>query len=107
MNAPDGEKLSYALIATLQLPFGVSLVTANCTLLTQSVALSICIFLTIHHSVLTIALLVLFSVGTTSMYIYNNSHFLSPPVLIHGGLLGVALCPSVCPSVHLPICDKY
>ncbi len=26
--------------------------------------------------------------------------FFSPPVLMHGGLLGVAFCPSVCPSVH-------
>ena len=32
--------------------------------------------------------------------------FLSPPVLMHGGLLCVAICPSVCPSVCLSICAK-
>ncbi len=30
--------------------------------------------------------------------------FLSPPVLMHGGLLCVAFCLSVCPSVRLSVC---
>ncbi len=30
--------------------------------------------------------------------------FLSPPVLMHGGLLGAAFCPSVCLSVRLSVC---
>ncbi len=29
-----------------------------------------------------------------------HSAFLSPPVLMHGGLLGIAFCPSVCPSIR-------
>ncbi len=29
--------------------------------------------------------------------------FLSPPVLMHGGLLGIAFCPSGCPSVCLSV----
>ncbi len=34
-----------------------------------------------------------------TIYLY----FLSPPVLMHGGLLGVAFCPSVCLSVRLSV----
>ncbi len=42
--------------------------------------------------------------GITSYYwniIFICVPFFSPPVLMHGGLLGVAFCPSVCLSARL------
>ncbi len=38
--------------------------------------------------------------------IERNYYFLSPPVPMHGGLLCVAFCLSVCPSVRLSVCPS-